>query len=130
MIKTILVATDASKHGKKAVKISSELARSLKARLVIVHTLLFDAHSSSLRKIASRQGLTRDQRHLLDSYEIDTQLTLAAAGGLDSSMTFVPPPVELLEPIGRQILEQAQGVARESGVKNVSTKLKIGRAHV
>jgi nucleotide-binding universal stress UspA family protein len=79
MIKTILVATDASKHGKKAVKISSELARSLKARLVIVHTLLFDAHSSSLRKIASRQGLTRDQRHLLDSYEIDTQLTLAAA---------------------------------------------------
>jgi nucleotide-binding universal stress UspA family protein len=126
MIKTIVVATDASKHGKKAVKLSSELARSLKARLVIVHSLLFDATGSSLRKIVSRQGLTREQRQLLDNYEIDTQMTLAAAGGLDSSMAFVPAPIELLEPVGRQILEQAALAARQGGVKNVTTKLMSG----
>jgi len=128
MIKTIVVATDASDHGKKAVKLASELAHSLKARLVIVHALLFDAGSASLRKIANRRDLTRDQRHLLDNYEVDTQLTVAAAGGLDTSLAYVPPPLELLEPIGRQILEGAKQAARNGGAKNVSSKLVSGSA--
>ena len=126
MIKTIVVATDSSKHGNKAVKTAAELARALKARLVIVHALLLNANGATLRKLVSRQGLTRDQRHLLDTYEIDTQLTVAAAGGMDASMAFVPAPIELLEPIGRQILERAERIARDAGIKSVSTKLLSG----
>jgi nucleotide-binding universal stress UspA family protein len=81
-----------------------------------------------LRKIVNRQGLTRDQRKLLDNYEIDAQLTVAAAGGMDASIAYVPAPIELLEPIGRQILEGAEQMARDMGVKNVSTKIMSGSA--
>jgi nucleotide-binding universal stress UspA family protein len=126
MIKTIVVATDASNHAQKAVKLASEMARLYKARLVIVHSLLLDANSRILRKLANRQELTREQRHMLDNYEIDMQLTVAAAGGMDAYMAFVPAPIELLQPIGRQILGRAEKVARAARVKSVSTKLLSG----
>ena len=126
MIKTIVVATDASTHAQKAVKLASEMARLYKARLVIVHSLLFDANSRTLRKVAIRQGLTREQRRTLDNYEIDMQLTVASAGGMDASMTYVPAPIELLEAIGGQVLERAEKVARGARVKSVSTKLLSG----
>ena len=126
MIKTILVATDASNHARKAVSLASDMASMYSARLVIVHALLRDATSATLRKLATRKALTKEQRHLLDTYEIDAYMTVAQAGGMDIGMASMPAPVEILEPIGRQILERAEKVAYDAGIKKVSCGILAG----
>jgi nucleotide-binding universal stress UspA family protein len=126
MINTILVATDASTHAQKAVRLASEMAYMYSARLIIVHALLRDATSATLRKLATRKALTKDQRYLLDHYEIDAQMTVAQAGGMGLGMTTMPAPVEILQPIGRQILERAEKIAYEAGDKKVSSVILSG----
>ena len=120
MINAILVATDASKHAQKAVKLAIDMAYMYSARLIIVHALLRDATSATLRKLADRKALTKEQRHLLDNYEIDAQVELARFGGMEVGLAPMPAPAEILEPIGRQVLERAEELALEAGVKKVS----------
>lgn len=120
MIKTILVATDASNHAQKAVKLAGEMAGKYSARLVIVHALLRDATGATLRKLAIRRLLTREQRRLLDTYEIDAQMSVGEAGGMGFTVA-VPAPVEILQPIGRQILDRAEAQARGAGAKRISS---------
>jgi nucleotide-binding universal stress UspA family protein len=125
MIKTIVVATDGSSHSRKAVALASETAAALGAKLVIVHALLRDADSAGLRKLANRRDLTKEQRHLLDTYEVDIQMAVARSG-LESTIVTVPPPTELLEPIGQGLLNKAADAARNAGVKKVATALLGG----
>lgn len=125
MIKTILVATDASNHAQKAVKLAGEMAGKYSARLVIVHALMRDATSATLRKLATRKLLTKEQRKLLDSYEIDVQMSVAQAGGMDFGIV-VPAPLEILQPIARQVLDRAEGQARGAGAKKVSSRVLGG----
>lgn len=126
MIRTILVATDASNHVKKAVSLASDMAYMYSARLVIVHALLRDATSATLRKLATRKALTKAQRHLIDTYEVEAHMTVAQAGGMDVGLASMPAPVEILEPIGRQILDRAAKTAYDAGVKKVSTTILGG----
>ena len=77
MIRVILAATDGSGHAKKAVALASELAAKCKARLVLLHVLLRDAPSTTLRQIAKRRSLTKEQRDLLDNYEAQGIIELA-----------------------------------------------------
>lgn len=126
MIRTILVATDASSHAQKALTLASEMAYLYSAKLVIVHSLLRDATSAALHKLAARKELSKEQRRLLDNYEIDAQMELAKAGGMDIGMAAMPAPVEILEPIGRQILERAEKTAVAAGVKKVSVAILGG----
>ena len=125
MIKTILVATDGSKHADKAVSLAIDIARKYQARLVVIHTLLRDASSDTLRKLANRRALTKEQRHLLDNYEIDIQMAVASTGA-DGALAPVAAPPELLEPIGRQLLDRAAAAAKKAGIKKVSTALYGG----
>ena len=126
MIKTILVATDDSNHAKKAVSLAADLASRYNARLIILHAMLRDATSNTLRKLAVRRALTAEQRKLLDTYEIDIQMAVAGSG-LDGGMMMpVPAPVELLEPIVRQILDRAAAAAKKAKAKKVTTVLSGG----
>ena len=94
MIKTILVASDGSDHAKKAVSLASDLAAKYRARLVLVHVLLTNARSETLQALATRKGMTKKLRHLMENYEADFQMEMAAAGG---AVGFITVPPELLK---------------------------------
>ena len=125
MIRTILVAVDGSDHAKKALALGSDLAAKYAAKLVLVHALLRDAAPEVIRKLAVRKELSKSERDLLDSYEVEPQMAIAAAG-VGGAYVPVPPPRELLEPIGRQILARAEEAAKKAGVKKVERVLMSG----
>ena len=119
MIKTIVVATDGSKHADKAVAAAGEIAGKFGSRVVVVHTALTGASSNTLRRLANRKALSKPQRDLLDNYEADVLMAMSGAGM--APITVVPPPVELLHPIGDQLLERAAAAVKKAGAKRVST---------
>jgi nucleotide-binding universal stress UspA family protein len=125
MIRTIVVAFDGSDHAKKALALAAEIGAKFDARLVVLHALLRDASSETLRKLALKRALTKEQRELLDNYEIDIQSAMATAG-MAGSYGPIPAPRELLEPIGRQVLARAEEAAKAAGVKKVATALTDG----
>jgi len=125
MIKTILVATDGSDHAKKALTLASDLAAKYGARLVLAHVLLSNARSETLQALANKRGLSKRLRNLLGSYEADFQMEVAAAGAAVGFVS-VPPPRELVETIGLQIMERAEKIAAKAGVKKVTTVMADG----
>jgi nucleotide-binding universal stress UspA family protein len=126
MIKTIVVATDGSNHANKALEAAGEIAGKFGARVAVVHTMLSGASSATLRKLANRKALTKEQRDLLDNYEADVLMAMSGAGM--APMAVIPPPAELLHPIGEQLLERAAAAVKKAGAKKVSTKLTGGDA--
>ena len=123
MIKTILVATDGSTHANKATALAIDMARSFQARLVIVHTLLRDANSATLRKLVKQRDLTKEQRKVLNNYEIDFYQAMA---GAEVVVTNVPAPVEILEPVGQQIVDRVAQAAKRAKVTKVVSVLSGG----
>ena len=122
MFKVILVATDGSKAAKRATTLAIDLAKKYRARLVVLHTLLRDASATTLKSIARRGGLSKKQRDLLDTYEI--RGNIGTASDLSSgTFRMIPPPLELLEPIGIQILSDVTAAAKKHGVKEPTTVL-------
>lgn len=129
MIGTILVAIDGSDHAKKALSLATDLSAKYKARLVLLHVNLVNAQSETLQAIATRSGLTKKLRDLLDTYEGDFQMKVAAAGagaGAAVGFSYVPPPWELVEAIGQQIIARAEKAAAKAGVKKVTSVMVEG----
>lgn len=125
MIKTILVATDGSVHANKALALAGDLAKNTGARLVILHTLLRDAASKTLRGLAKRGQLSKEMRKLLDNYEVDAELEMAEAG-MEPVPLFVPPPSDLLNAIGAQLLDNAKEIAAKAGARRITMQLTGG----
>lgn len=123
MIKTILVATDGSGHANKATALAIDLAGKYNARLVVVHTLLRDARSDTLRKLAKQRELSKEQRATLKNYEVEGYEAMAS---IDMGTMFIPAPVEILEPIGQQLLDRIAQDAKKAGVKKVTPILSGG----
>jgi nucleotide-binding universal stress UspA family protein len=118
MIKTILVAVDGSDHAKKAVALAAELAEKYDAKLVLAHALLRDARFETLRKLVNRRTLPKAQRDELDNYEAEV---LVAMAGADGGLPHVFAPADLLEEVGKQVLEKASEAAKRQGAKKIST---------
>jgi len=125
MIKTILVATDGSDHARKALSLASDLGAKYGARLVLVHVLLSNAQSETLRGVSTQRGLSKKLRDLLENYEADFQMEMAAAGATVGFIT-APPPRELTEAIGQQIMERGEKIASRAGVKKISSLMVAG----
>ena len=122
MIRTILVATDGSDHAKKALTLACDLGAKYKAKLILLHVPLFNVRSETLQTVATRSGLSKNLRSLLDNYETDFQLGVAAtAMGAGAGTGFAPPPRDLVEAIGQQIMTRAEKVAAKAGVKKVTS---------
>jgi len=119
------VATDGSDHAKNALSLASDLGAKYGARLVLVHALLTNARSEALRALATQRGLSKKQRELLENYEADSQMKVAAAGG-DVGFVTIPPPRELVEKIGNQIMDRAEKIAAKAGVKKTASIIVEG----
>ena len=125
MFKKVLIATDGSEHGEKAVALGSDLASKYDAELVLVHILL-------------RNQLSENLRHMV---EVEN---LAAGGGqaLSKAMASVPPgrfpagitfsdedattPDRVLRAVGEHVLRQAEQLAREHGATKVTRRIEDG----
>lgn len=125
MMKTILVATDGSEHAKKALTLAADLGAKYGARLILVHVLLSDARAETLQALSRNRGLPKKLRDIMGSYEADFQREIAASG-VDISYISAPPPRELVEAIGRQILDRAEKIATKAGVTKVTRALVGG----
>lgn len=123
MIKTILVATDGSDHAKRALSLAGDFGAKYGARLVLVHVPLINARSETLRALASRRGLSKKLRDLLENYEADFLKEFSASVG-DGGFIPIPPPRELVEAIGQQILDRAEKIVAKAGIKKI-TKLLV-----
>ncbi|MDA1097976.1 MAG: universal stress protein [Proteobacteria bacterium] len=125
MIKTILVATDGSDHAEKALTLASDLGAKYRARLVLVHVLLSNARSDTLRALANRRNLSKRLRDLLANYEADFLREFAAVGA-EGGFVPIPPPRELVEAIGQQIMDRAEKIAAKAGIKKIDTVMVHG----
>ena len=125
MIKTMLIPTDGSDHAKKAITLGCDMAARYNARLILVHSLMTGASSEKLNTLATRSKLKKSQQDLLDNYERDFQMEVAAAGAA-TGFLHAPPPRELTEAIGLQIIEKAERAATKAGVKVVSSFMVNG----
>jgi len=125
MLRTILVATDGSDHAKKALTLAADLGAKYGARLVLVHVRMFNAGADTMRATATRSGLSKKLRDLLDNYEVDFQME-AAAAGVTAGLTYVPPPSELVDAVAKQIVARAEKIAAKAGVKKIKTVIADG----
>lgn len=123
MIKTVLVATDGSNHADKACKLAIDVASKFRARLVIVHTLLRDSNSATLRKLVKQSELTKEERYLLKNYEIEFYTAMA---GVEMGAINAPPPIELLTPVGEQIVGRVAQAARKARIAKVKSVVSGG----
>jgi nucleotide-binding universal stress UspA family protein len=123
-IKTILVSTDGSEHAHKAVELGSDLARLYEARLVLLHVLLRDTQHAELQGIADVR-LSDATQEELQRLETDVQ-TAIATGGIGAVPIPVIVPREVLEEVGRQILDAAEAVAKAAGVQRVERVVDDG----
>jgi nucleotide-binding universal stress UspA family protein len=88
--------------------------------LVLAHALLRDARFETLRKLVNRRELPKAQRDELDNYEAEVQAAMAASGA-DGGLAPVFAPIDLLEEVGKQIVEKASEAAKKEGARKIST---------
>jgi nucleotide-binding universal stress UspA family protein len=125
MIKTILTPVDGSDHANKALALAADMAAKYKARLVIQHVLMRDADPDRLRKLARVRELTAAQRERLKRFAEEPAL-VAPVAGVGGAYIPLPPPAELLEPIGRQVLKRASATAKKAGATRIDTVIDGG----
>jgi nucleotide-binding universal stress UspA family protein len=127
MIRTILVPIDGSDHAKKALKLACDLAGKYQAKMVLLHVYLRSAESVTLQKVAVKRSLSKKQRALLANYEADFLIEMAKVGA-GYSFVSVPPPRELVEVIGQNIISRAEATANKAGIMKVTTVITDGDA--
>ncbi|MEM7223665.1 MAG: universal stress protein [Pseudomonadota bacterium] len=121
-LESLLVASDGSPHGIRAVELASDLAATTGARLSLLHVLLAEATLEELRHLVDFDQLTPATRETLefdntthDSEEIEAEAYRSVVAGSAA-----------LEEIGKLIVERAKAVACERGAKQVASVIRDG----
>lgn len=123
MIKTILVPTDGSDHAVKAISFASDIASKYNARIVIFHSLLVGSSSGEILKLVEAGQLSEETLSGLKN-NADLQASIRSAAIFAPNN--IPPSIEDLEHVGKEILDAGERIAREHGVENVSHILTNG----
>ena len=123
MIKRILIATDGSDHGQKALDVASELAVGLSAELIVAHVLLHSRPSSEFERMAEVEHLLPGvvQQAGLDAANVPGTMTTLIDAQDDDIKT-----ARLVRAVGDQVMERARTHAEAAGVKTVTTRLCYG----
>jgi nucleotide-binding universal stress UspA family protein len=113
----LLVATDGSDHGARAVAFASEVAARAGAPLTIMHMVLHGLRADLIRTAAGDMKLSETARADLERDPIADRFALYVTRRASK---------ETLVEVGQGILERAERAAREAGVSEVRTELKDG----
>lgn len=124
MPEKILIATDGSVHGDKAVDFGCDLAEKYGAAVVLVHVLLRDALSENLRHMAEVEHLAA---------EGGRPLSEAIAGFPEGRFPIVnllpkgaQTPDSILQAVAEKVLADAEKRARRHGVAEVIKEIEDG----
>ena len=124
MINKVLIATDGSDHGNKAVEFGSDIAAKYGAGLVLVHILLRAEAADVVRRIAKSENLAAGGSTppggsaLNPEIFVPTDLSTEAGNGTAY--------MRALEVIGEQILGEAEIKAKKHGVTTITKRLDDG----
>ena len=125
MVSKVLIATDGSAHGNKAVAFGADIAAKYGADLVLVHVLLRGEYSENMRHMAEVEHMVAEGgRPLAEAFasvpvgRFPTNMILSA----ENATT----PERVLFAIGEQVLDQAAAIAHEKGVKSIKKRLEDG----
>lgn len=128
MHKTILVATDGSSQAQKAIRLGCGLAGQEGARLGFVHVLLRDKLPSELQRLPAASGLEDALAgELAEAVTRKPEAELPAwASVMDPTSVPSPVPNDVLNAIGRRILDDAAATAKQLGVQECALELVDG----
>jgi nucleotide-binding universal stress UspA family protein len=122
MFKNILVATDGSDHGTKAVRAAASLAVKFDASLKVSHVLLHGEPPSAFIRMA-------DVEHLVKEPSVPKPDTKNIPAGLIGQITSAEQARvsrEVMDALGGRIVDHAVRIAEDIGVKNVSSQIADG----
>jgi len=119
MTKKILVATDGSQTGVRAVAYAAELSRKLGSDLSIVHVLLHGRPSNELRRLA-------EVENLVEAAKVPDPFAHRGFLGADRSPEQELEDIRVVGAFGEEILTQAKEAALGASAQNVTTHLCAG----
>lgn len=124
MIKKILIATDGSRHAKKAVELGSDIAAKYGAEVVLVHVLLRGHLSENLRHMVDVEYQAAEaSRPLQDAIAAIPEARFPAAGLLPKDLETTE---RALQAVAENVLADAERIANDRGVSKISTQIEDG----
>lgn len=128
MAERILVPVDGFGPAGKAVDLAADLATKYGARIHLLHILLQDKDAVELADLPAAQGLDEATRGLLDraAKAAPDPTVPAVVFAMDPSAVRHPVPAEVLQALGRKILENAETAAKAKGAERVTQSLERG----
>lgn len=122
MFKHILVATDGSKGGSRALETAAELAKQFDAKVTVAHVLLQGKAAQQLSRMAETEQLVKAATKSLPEFN-------NAPGNLPAAMKALSSKVsnsQLVAVVGDLIAERAANKLRKAGVREVKTIVPQG----
>jgi len=125
VFKKVLIATDGSDHGTKAVEVGSDIAAKNSADVLLLHVLLRNELSENLRHMAEVEHLTAEGGHPLS-----TAIANIPGGKFPTDIMFsgedLVTPYSVLTAVGEHVLQQAEKIAHDHGVGQVTKRIEDG----
>ena len=122
MFKKILVATDGSDHGTKAVKAAADLALTYNAELTIGHVLLHGEPPSAFRRMTEVEHLVREP-------SVPKPDMKNISGGLVAHMSNAAQKRvshDVMDALAGRITDHAVGIAKKIGVEKIAIEIEEG----
>jgi len=120
----ILVATDGSEHGTKAVNAASDLATKYGSRLIVGHVLLHGEPPSAFKRMTEIEHLVREPK-------VPKPDTKNIQGGLISMISQAEQnrvSHDVMEALASRVIDHAVSLAKKKGVKEIATRVSEGDA--
>ncbi len=122
MFKKILVATDGSEHGTRAVRVAADLALKYEADLTIGHVLLHGEPPSAFRRMAEVEHLVRAPKAQKPEVgNIRSGLIAQISGAEREQISY-----EVMNALAGRIADHAVDIAKKIGVTKVSSQIEDG----
>lgn len=115
MFEKIIVATDGSSCGNRAIETAADMAVKYDAALHIVHVLMHGAPPESLRRMAEIEHLVDVHPNAGVAFDNVPAMAMSIAEVERSRVEHA-----VIEAIGEKVLERAQEAAKQAGVKAVT----------
>ena len=123
MADTIVVATDGSDTGRRAVDFAATLSKELGQALCIVHVLMHGRPSEEFERMAEVKGLAKPAR---TSGGTGQTADPAALGGLFPSAEDEVETARMITALGEHVAASAKERAEEVGARDVTTRICAG----
>ena len=124
MFENILVATDGSDHGTKAVNTAADLANKYGAKLIIGHVLLHGEPPSAFRRMTGIEHLVREPKvQKPDAKNIPGGLIAMISKGEQNRVSH-----DVMEALASRVIDHAVSIAKTKGIDDVVTRVSEGDA--